>query len=205
MVDAGTVRAWAVAAARALAAARTPIDSLNVFPVPDGDTGTNLALTVAEAAEHLGDAGAGRRPPPRSPPPSRAGRCWARGATPGVIVSQYLQGFARGLAADDAPDAALLARALQRGAAGRAGGGRPAGRGDDPHRGRGRRRRPPPPRPRDGADIRATASAAVAGARDALARSPQALEVLRAAGVVDAGATGLVVLLGALAGVLGSR
>ncbi len=43
-LDAPAVRRWSIAAADALAEHRAEIDELNVFPVPDGDTGTNLAL-----------------------------------------------------------------------------------------------------------------------------------------------------------------
>ena len=51
--DAVTVQAWARAAATALEAARGPIDSLNVFPVADADTGTNLFLTIAQGADEI--------------------------------------------------------------------------------------------------------------------------------------------------------
>ena len=54
----------------ALAGAREEIDALNVYPVPDGDTGTNLYLTVAAARDAVRDAcraGAGRRRPARRP------------------------------------------------------------------------------------------------------------------------------------------
>ena len=208
-MDAATVRAWAAAAARGLERARAPIDRLNVFPVPDGDTGTNLALTVAEGAEHVADPGPDATAAEVAAAFARGALLGARGNS-GVIVSQYLHGFARGLAADAAlptadtgiTDAGLLARALhdaQRAAW--AAVARPvegtiltaaaaAARAADVA-------------VRAGADARGTVAAAVAGARDALARSPQARDVLRAAGVVDAGATGLVVLLGALAEVLG--
>ncbi len=231
-MDAGTVRAWAHAAARALDAARAPIDSLNVFPVPDGDTGTNLALTVAEAAEHVGDDHTSA---------ADVAAAFARGAllgargNSGIIVSQYLHGFAVGLADGEVAEDGVAAGALaDDGVTG-------AGLADgSAHRGAGPENRDAVVVARalhraqlaaraavarpvdgtiltaaeaaavaagaaacDGADTRATVSAAVAGAREALARGPETLDVLRAAGVVDAGAAGLVVLLGALAGVLG--
>ena len=202
-MDAATVRAWATAAARALDAARGPIDSLNVFPVPDGDTGTNLALTVAEGAEHVIDPGPDAAASAVAAAFARGALLGARGNS-GVIVSQYLHGFAAGLAAaaDAEPAGVTVARALDE--AQRAAWAAVA-------------------RPVEGtiltaasaagvAAVRAaqaggsaqvTAAAALAGAREALARSPQALDVLRAAGVVDAGATGLVVLLAALAEAVG--
>ena len=46
VVSADLVRQWSAAAMEALGSARAEIDALNVYPVPDGDTGTNMALTV---------------------------------------------------------------------------------------------------------------------------------------------------------------
>ena len=82
--DLDVVRRFADLAVEGLAAAREEIDALNVYPVPDGDTGTNMFLTVesardalAEAAEeHPGDLRAGAAA-------SRGARCWVRVATRG--------------------------------------------------------------------------------------------------------------------------
>ena len=52
-VDGAAVRTWARACLSALGRAREEIDALNVFPVPDGDTGTNLYLTFDAACERL--------------------------------------------------------------------------------------------------------------------------------------------------------
>ena len=70
----------------ALSSAREEIDALNVYPVPDGDTGTNMFLTVSAARDALREArardpGAGSRG--RAWPCWRAPRSWGRGATPG--------------------------------------------------------------------------------------------------------------------------
>ena len=46
VLDPSAVRRWCAAAVAALAACRAEIDELNVYPVPDGDTGTNLVLTL---------------------------------------------------------------------------------------------------------------------------------------------------------------
>ena len=46
VLDATAVRQWCAAGREGLAAARAEIDDLNVYPVPDGDTGTNLLLTM---------------------------------------------------------------------------------------------------------------------------------------------------------------
>jgi dihydroxyacetone kinase-like predicted kinase len=50
-LDAQAARRWAVATRSAFAAHRAEIDDLNVFPVPDGDTGTNLYITLDSALE----------------------------------------------------------------------------------------------------------------------------------------------------------
>lgn len=209
-LDGHAIAAWAVGAAAALEAVRGPIDALNVFPVADADTGTNLYLTVAQGAEEVVASG------PHAAA-HEAMRSFARGAllgargNSGVIASQFLLGlaqeFERGVPDGDlvaAPDGAGLARALDgaQGAA-RASVACPvegtiltaasasataalavAGAGGD---------------------LAATALAALGGARDALVRTPDDLAVLRAAGVVDAGATGLVVILDALVVVVTGR
>ena len=51
VLDAAALRRWCAAGLEALTAARSEIDDLNVYPVPDGDTGTNLQLTMAAVAE----------------------------------------------------------------------------------------------------------------------------------------------------------
>ena len=69
----------------ALAEAREEIDALNVYPVPDGDTGTNMYLTVSAARDAVREA-TGRRPGhrPRAPPSPRsaAAPCSGPAATP---------------------------------------------------------------------------------------------------------------------------
>ncbi|WP_343965385.1 DAK2 domain-containing protein, partial [Oryzihumus leptocrescens] len=94
-IDAVAARRWAVTARAALAARRSEIDALNVFPVPDGDTGTNLYLTLdtaldaarAEAAssgsDSLADAAAAL---------ARTTLLAARGNS-GVIFSQMVRGI----------------------------------------------------------------------------------------------------------------
>jgi DAK2 domain fusion protein YloV len=55
-VDAGIARRWLLAARDALGESREEIDALNVFPVPDGDTGTNMYLTLEAAVRGVGEA-----------------------------------------------------------------------------------------------------------------------------------------------------
>lgn len=63
VLDADAVLRWAAACRDALEAAREEIDELNVYPVPDGDTGTNLHLTVVAAVDEATGA-EGPRPVP---------------------------------------------------------------------------------------------------------------------------------------------
>ncbi len=110
-LDAPAVRRWSILAADAMEANRAEIDELNVFPVPDGDTGTNLAQTLRAAADALADDPASTA--------CDAVRAWARGAVlgargnSGVIVSQILCGLADGIDGSEACDGALLAIALR--------------------------------------------------------------------------------------------
>ncbi|MFV0461866.1 MAG: DAK2 domain-containing protein [Nostocoides sp.] len=205
-------RQWALVARTLLAAHRHDLDRLNVYPVPDGDTGTNLLLTYegALASTSSGDVshagpGAGQGERTLSGELSDFARALllsARGNS-GVILSQLVRGFADVVSDDRAEelDAALGARATRRGAD---------------------VARAAVVRPVEGtvltvadavADAAETAVKAGAGlaelvteCRDAalaaLARTPDQLPVLKAAGVVDAGAAGYVLLVEALRRVL---
>lgn len=183
------LRAWCRAAADDLFGVRDAIDALNVFPVADADTGTNLHLTMTAAADALatresatGDAWAAL---------SRAALLGARGNS-GVILSQVLRGVA-----EHAPvDGPGLAQALRHAAdVAYTAVGDPvegtmltvAAAAADAAIAAG------------SADLAAVAEAAAEGAREALDRTPDQLAVLAEAGVVDAGAAGLVVVLEALA------
>jgi uncharacterized protein len=92
------------AALAALEASRARIDDLNVYPVPDGDTGTNMTLTVRAVADALDrDPGADV---------GRAILMGARGNS-GVILSQLARGFLSELSEDGGFDLDVLARALR--------------------------------------------------------------------------------------------
>lgn len=171
------------------------VNALNVFPVPDGDTGTNMLLTARTAiveAARCSESGAGA-----------IARAAAHGAllgargNGGVILSQIIRGFAEGLADCAEIRADDLVRALDQAA---------------------KRAYQGVAHPVEGTIltvIRCAAEAAkeskatsvpeilehaTAGAKKALAETPNLLPVLKEAGVVDAGGQGLVLLLeGALA------
>ena len=185
-IDDAVVRRWCQRCAEVLGEARTEIDALNVFPVPDGDTGTNLHLTLLAAVEALEAL-------PRDAGPERTWQTLARGmllgarGNSGVIVSQAIRGLAevlrqgRGRAED-------LARGLARAAELARHAVVPAGRGHRAHRAR-RRGRGGAAVPRAG--LAEVATRAAEAARAALARTPEQLEVLARNGVVDAGGRGL--------------
>ena len=101
VLDAAALRAWCAAGRAALGGAREEIDALNVYPVPDGDTGTNLLLKLKSVeASVLADGAPGDLP--------SAARAMAHGAllgargNSGVLLSQLLRGLAEALA--DAAD-----------------------------------------------------------------------------------------------------
>jgi dihydroxyacetone kinase-like predicted kinase len=200
LAESAELRRWLDSGANAIKRARNKLDEINVFPVADADTGTNLYLTLQEGNRAVAKL-------PASATHREVVAAFARGAlmgargNSGVIVSQYLSAFLgtldlrgglenaapRDIAAalEDASDAAYaavsspvegtiltVARAAAKGA-------------------------------HEAADVKAgreaTIVAAVVAARVALAHTHEILPSARAAGVVDAGAAGLVLQLEMLA------
>lgn len=170
------------------------VNALNVFPVPDGDTGTNMALTMRSALEAAAD-----------PAPSAGdvaakiayGALMGARGNSGVILSQIFRGFAGAIQARDEIDGEDLARALTgaqtmaykavmrpvegtmltviRGAAERAA--------------VAAQRTP---------SLITILHEAVLGAQKALDSTPELLDILRQAGVIDAGGQGVVLILDGL-------
>ena len=183
-----SVRLLARAALQNLEAHRQRIDDLNVYPVPDGDTGTNLVLTLRAVVEAL-DRSDSQDGEAVAKELTRAALLGARGNY-GVIFSQIVRGFADVLGESDV-DTVRLSRAFRAAsdAAYRA--------MKHPVEGtmltviremaeegeKGEHRALPPPE---------FLQAVLARGEDAVARTPEMLDVLRDAGVVDAGGAGLV-------------
>lgn len=114
-VDGSGLRALFEAAAAALAAGADAIDAINVYPVPDGDTGSNMAATMREA---VAQARAGDSDDAASVAAAAArGALYGARGNSGVILSQALRGFADGIAGATDIDAARLAGALAHAAA----------------------------------------------------------------------------------------
>ncbi|MGA5205905.1 DAK2 domain-containing protein [Streptomyces variegatus] len=202
--DALAVRTWCGLALGTLGRAREEIDAINVYPVADGDTGTNLYLTVesAVAAVEAVFAGHAAGSGPHGPTLADAARAMAHGAligargNSGTILAQLLRGMAQVLA--DADTAQADGRGLRLALRHAADSARRAVA--HPVEGTVLTVASAAADAADGAegDCGTVARAAYDGARTALAATPGQLPVLERAGVVDAGGQGLVAVLGAL-------
>jgi DAK2 domain fusion protein YloV len=192
VLDATAVRRWCVAGLEALTAARVEIDDLNVYPVPDGDTGTNLQLTMAAVAEAVEAASSDMAATTKAM--AHGALMGARGNS-GVILSAILRGLGEVFAEGDSASSETLQRALIRAAE--------LGYAAVPTPVEGTvltvvREAAASAAELGPADLAAVVRAAAAGAKAALARTTEQLPQLKAAGVVDAGGRGLCVLLDAL-------
>lgn len=176
------------------------VNALNVYPVPDGDTGTNMMLTLQtalrDAQENPGNGTVGAIS-------HTIGQGALRGArgNSGVILSQYLKGLAQGLDGVGVMDGPALAKGLQAASDAAYGAmskpvegtmltvGREAGEAANAS---------------GSADVIDTLRAAADEADASTARTPELLPILASAGVVDSGGQGIAVLLrGALARLTG--
>jgi DAK2 domain fusion protein YloV len=193
----------------ALSEAREEIDALNVFPVPDGDTGTNMYLTVSAARDAVRQATGGDAEADRG----QALVAFARGAllgargNSGVILSEMLGAIARrvGRSTPAERNADVMAEALHEAteASYRAVGVPVEGTMLTVARAASEAARARAGQP--DARARDVFTSAARAAREALAHTPEQLEVLRDAGVVDAGGRGVSVILDAAETVLTGR
>ncbi len=197
------VRATMTAFRDGLRAHQLVINRLNVYPVPDGDTGTNMALTLDAVHDELEPLGDGASMSDLCKAVAHGSLMGARGNS-GVILSQLLRGIAERLSPTEAvgpadlADALVLASDLARQAVVRPVEGtiltvaREAGAGAAAAAA-------------GGADLLGVATGARDAGAVALARTPEQLEVLAQAGVVDAGGTGYLLLFDALLHVIDGR
>ncbi|MEV6908888.1 DAK2 domain-containing protein [Amycolatopsis sp. NPDC051071] len=195
VLDVAAVSAWSAACVHSLAVLRPAIDGINVYPVADSDTGSNLLFTMTAARDALAEAEPGTA--------AEALAAFAKGAVAaakgnsGVIMSQVVRGIAESAATVDLDGpglAAALARADQvaTGAVSRPVAGTiltvlhtVAATVRDAT-----------------GSLEEVATTAARVAAEALEETPKQLPVLAVAGVVDAGARGLVAVLDALSGVI---
>ncbi len=202
-IDASLLAKMFLSGAKNLESKKEWINELNVFPVPDGDTGTNMTMTIMSAANAVSEL---ENPDMKtlSKAISSGSLRGARGNS-GVILSQLFRGFTKIISSHDEIDVALLNEAFEkavqtaykavmqpkegtiltvaRGAADKA--AEMAGKTTD---------------------IVEFAEAVIAEAEDVLAKTPEMLPVLKQAGVVDSGGQGLVqVLKGAYDALIGKE
>jgi hypothetical protein len=175
---------------------REVINRLNVYPVPDGDTGTNMSLTVASVVKELEGVPASSPMADVCKAVSHGSLMGARGNS-GVILSQLLRGIAETFRDHEVVLPATLADALSHAdRMARQAVVRPVegtiltisrAAADGAH---------------DAEDLTGLVRSARASARTALEHTPEQLPVLAQAGVVDAGGAGLCLLLDALCNVV---
>jgi dihydroxyacetone kinase-like predicted kinase len=224
-MDGAVVRRWCRLSAEALGQTRAAIDALNVYPVPDSDTGTNLYRTLLSAAQAVDELPATAAP----------GDVWSAAATgamlgacgnSGIILSQLLRGLADVCGPAAPCDGPVVARALGHAAGlARAAVSRPvegtvltvadaaaqaaavlclaavpAASGAVSPAGPGR---PALSAGAAGVALTAVVLAASAAAREALGLTTGQLAALAERGVVDAGGAGLCVVLDAWAAAIG--
>lgn len=202
-IDASTLSRMFLAGAKNLEAKKEWINELNVFPVPDGDTGTNMTLTIMSAAAEVGALGDTDMESLAKAISSGSLR-GARGNS-GVILSQLLRGFTRGVKKYEELDAPLIAAAMERGV-------------ETAYKA--------VMKPKEGTILTVAKEAALKAveiaeemedleeffrevfvhAEATLAKTPEMLPVLKEAGVVDSGGQGLLeVFRGAVDGFLGKE
>ncbi len=191
MIQGNTLRDAMISASNRLAQVKQSVDELNVFPVPDGDTGTNMSMTLSAAAREL----ARLQAPTVSQAADTASSALLRGArgNSGVILSLLFRGFSKGLKGKEEANGTDMAAALGIGV-------------DAAYKA--------VMKPTEGTILTVAREAAAAGkkaaakgadavavwgiicdeAKASLARTPELLPVLKKAGVVDAGGQGLVVI-----------
>ncbi len=199
MLNGDLLRDAIISAANNLANNKKRVDDLNIFPVPDGDTGTNMSMTLSNSAremERLSGETAGKVASVNSSALLRG----ARGNS-GVITSLLFRGFAKGIGQEECLTAENLSEALRLGveAAYKA--------VMKPTEGTiltvARVASETAKEALDsGKDVIGVFEAAIEGGKKALAETPEMLPVLKKAGVVDAGGQGFILILEGMISVL---
>lgn len=202
-IDASLLSRMFLAGAKNLEAKKEWINELNVFPVPDGDTGTNMTMTIMSAAAEV----SALTDPDMESLAKAISSGSLRGArgNSGVILSQLLRGFTKSVRKSDQLDAMAIAAAFERAV-------------ETAYKA--------VMKPKEGTILTVAKEAALKAAEIApeteelqpffeeifahaeatLARTPEMLPVLKEAGVVDSGGQGLLeVLRGAMDGFLGKE
>ena len=217
VMSAGDVAGALRAFGSALRDHRAALNALNVYPVPDGDTGTNMALTVQAVLAELDERGAEPVMADVCQAASHGSLMGARGNS-GVILSQLLRGLAKVLGQQETVTGGQMARALR--SASRAADeavlrpvegtilsvARAAAEGAERVVGAEPSGTEPSGTPAtDDVTLLTVLEAARDAAAEALARTPEQLPVLARAGVVDAGGSGFLLFIDAFLHVVDGR
>jgi len=187
----------------ALVAHREALNMLNVYPVPDGDTGTNMSMTAESVVNALKEIPEEAEITEITSSIAHGSLMGARGNS-GVILSQVLRAFSAEIGTSGVLDASSAAKGLSEAAKAAYGAVMTPVEGtiltvvresseaaEEAHE--------------EGGDLLTVVEAALERGKDALARTPEMLPVLAEAGVVDAGGSGFLLLLDALLNVLDGR
>ncbi len=204
-IDAKLLAKMFLAGAKNLESNKEWINELNVFPVPDGDTGTNMTMTIMSAAKEVAALGENPDMQTLCKAISSGSLRGARGNS-GVILSQLLRGFTKGISEQNEINIPTLVNALERGVetaykavmkpkegtiltVARGGAEKAAELFED-----------------GATDMNQFISDVIAHAEYVLSQTPEMLPVLKQAGVVDSGGQGLIqVLKGAYDAYLGKE
>jgi len=189
------------AAADALKGRRDEVNRLNVFPVPDGDTGTNMSLTMDSVMAEVAKLGVDASLEEICHAVTHSSLMGARGNS-GVILSQILRGLCEPLVSAERIDAALISECLDRAVSVAFQAVRRPVEGTILTVLRDAADAARPVAEQEDADIATVLAAAVDEAYASVKRTPDLLPVLKEAGVVDAGGYGLAILMEGFADVL---
>ncbi len=202
-IDAKILSRMFLAGARNLEAKKEWINELNVFPVPDGDTGTNMTMTIMSAAAEV----SALENPDMETLAKAISSGSLRGArgNSGVILSQLLRGFTRGVRKLSQLDAVAIAAAMERAVETAYKAVMKPKEGTILTVAREAARKASEIAP-EAEELQPFFEAVFAHAEETLAKTPEMLPVLKEAGVVDSGGQGLLeVLRGAIDGFMGKE
>ena len=204
-LDAKMLSKMFLTGAKNLEAKKEWINELNVFPVPDGDTGTNMTMTIMSAAKEVSSLGENASMEAICKAISSGSLRGARGNS-GVILSQLLRGFTKVVKTHDEIDVKILAEAFDKAVETAYKAVMKPKEGTILTVAKGASEKAKELAVEGTEDIEYFCNEVIKYADEVLAKTPDMLPVLKQAGVVDSGGQGLMqVLKGALDGYLGKE
>lgn len=190
-IDAKKLSVMFLAGAKNLENNKEYINELNVFPVPDGDTGTNMCMTIMSAAKEVNALGENPEFKPLAKAISSGSLRGARGNS-GVILSQLLRGFCKVVGETDAIDSHVLAFAFEKAVESAYKAVMKPKEGTILTVAKGAAQRAMELKDED--DLDKFIDEIIIYAQEVLEKTPDLLPVLKQAGVVDSGGQGLVTI-----------